>query len=135
MTNRIGRRFWVALAAAGFLACIGYGTSLVASDDQEVINEGNCSGPSDWKARIRTDGPSLLDLEFQGGQVANERWRVRLTYNGDRVFSGIVTSGGAEGEFDVDVEVSNEAGQDTLVGVARNLVTGEVCRGSVTANF
>jgi len=134
MTNRIGRRFWITLAAAGFVACLGYATSLIASDDQEVINTGNCSGQSDWKARIRTDGPSLLDLEFEGGEVAGQQWRVRLTYNGDRVFSGIVTSG-ADGEFDVDHEVDNLAGGDTLVGVARNLVTGETCRGSVTANF
>jgi len=33
------------------------------------------------------------------------------------------------------VPVDNLAGGDTLVGVARNLVTGETCRGSVTANF
>jgi hypothetical protein len=57
-----------------------------------------------------------------------------MVYNGDTVFSGIVTSG-ADGEFDVDVEVDNQAGLDTLRATARNLTTGEVCRGSVSADF
>jgi hypothetical protein len=110
------------------------GAAQASGGDQEVINRGDCSGISDWKLRIRTDGPDRLDLEFEAGEVPGQTWRVRMTYNGTVVFNGNAVSG-ADGEFDVDREVANEAGQDTLQGIARNLQTGETCRGSVTANF
>jgi hypothetical protein len=107
----------------------------MASDEQEVINRGNCSAISDWKLRIRTDGSDRLDLNFEAGQVAGQTWRVQMSYNGGLVFDGFATSFAPKGEFDVDVEVANQAGQDVLRGRARNTVTGETCQGSVTANF
>jgi hypothetical protein len=122
-----------ALMVAGLVGAAG-AAQASGGDDQEVINRGDCSQFSDWKLRIRTDGPDLLDLEFEAGEVAGQTWRVRMTYNGSVVFSGNAVSG-ADGEFDVDREVANQAGQDTLQGVARNLQTGETCRGSVTADF
>jgi len=134
MRNRTGRKLSAALLGLGLMATAGWVTKLAAGGDQEVENRGDCSQQSDWKARIRTDGPNRLDLEFEGGEVAGQQWRVRLTYNGTRVFNGTATSG-PDGEFDVDREVDNAAGPDTLEGVARNLLTGETCRGSVTADF
>jgi hypothetical protein len=110
------------------------GAAQASGGDQEVINRGDCSGISDWKVRIRTDGPDRLDLNFEAGEVPGQNWRVRMSYNGSVVFNGVATSG-ANGEFDVDVEVNNQAGQDRLLGLARNMQTGETCRGSVTADF
>jgi hypothetical protein len=130
-------RNMVRLALAGLMVVglVGAaGTAQASGGDEEVINRGDCSGISDWKLRIRTDGPDLLDLEFEAGEVPNQTWRVRMVYNGGVVFNGTARSG-ADGEFDVDVEVANQPGQDTLQGLARNLQTGETCRGSVTADF
>lgn len=110
------------------------GAAQASGGDQEKIKRGDCSGISDWKLRIRTDGPDRLDLNFEAGEVPGQNWRVQMSYNGGVVFNGVVTSG-ANGEFDVDVEVNNQAGQDKLQGMARNLETGETCRGSVTADF
>jgi hypothetical protein len=110
------------------------GAAQASGGDQEVINRGDCSHFSDWKLRIRTDGPDRLDLEFEAGEVAGQTWRVRMIYNGSVVFRGNAVSG-ADGEFDVDREVANQAGSDTLQGMARNLQTGETCRGTVIADF
>lgn len=126
----------VRLALAGLMVVglFGAAGSAHASDDREVINRGECSVFSDWKLRIRTDGPDRLDLEFEAGEVQGQTWRVRMTYNGGVVFSGRARSL-ADGEFDVDREVANQAGPDTLEGFARNLRTGETCQGTVTADF
>jgi hypothetical protein len=121
-----------ALMVVGLVGAAG--AAQASGGDQEVINRGDCSGISDWKLRIRTDAPDLLDLEFEAGEVAGQTWRVRMIYNGSVVFDGNAVSG-ADGEFDVDREVANQAGPDTLRGVARNLETGETCRGRVTADF
>ena len=107
----------------------------MASDDRERINRGDCSTISDWKLRIRTDGPNRLDMNYEAGQVAGQTWRVQMSYNDRLVFDGFATTFGPQGEFDVDVEVANEAGRDVLKGRARNTVTGETCQGSVAANF
>jgi hypothetical protein len=124
------------LTVAGMMLAglMGLAGTARASDDREVIRRGNCSQASDWKLRIRTDGPDRLDLEFQGGEIPNQTWQVRMSYNGTTVFNGTARSG-ADGEFDVDREVANKAGLDTLRGSARNTVTGETCQGSVTADF
>jgi hypothetical protein len=124
----------MALVGLMALGLMGGAASAHASSDEEVIQRGDCSQASDWKLRIRTDGPDRLDLEFEAGEVANQQWRVQMRYNGTLVFNGTATSG-IDGEFDVDREVDNQAGPDTLSGKARNLVTGETCVGSVTADF
>ena len=124
----------IALVGLMALGVMGGAATARASGDREVIRRGDCSQASDWKLRIRTDGPDRLDLEFEAGEVPNQQWRVQMRYNGIVVFSGVATSG-IDGEFDVDVEVNNQAGQDTLQGKAMNLSTGETCSGQVTANF
>lgn len=129
--SKLMRLAAASLMMAGLLGAAGIAR---ADDDQEVINRGDCNQISDWKLRIRTDGPNRLDLNFEAGEVAGQRWRVRMNYNGTLVVNRIVRAG-ANGEFDVDREVANQAGPDTLQGNARNLQTGELCQGSVTANF
>lgn len=127
------------LGMAGLMAVSMVGAAAPAfagGGDQEVINRGVCSMGSQWKARIRTDGPNLLDLNWEvDSNVPGQTWRAGMAYNGDVVFNGFATTDQVGGEFDIDVEVANQAGQDRLVAGARNPQTGEVCRGSVTADF
>lgn len=130
----MGRMVRVLLAGLLTLGLLGAGQAAHADRDREAINRGDCSGISDWKVRIRTDGPSRLDLQFEAGQVPGQRWSVRMIYNGRVIFSGVVRSR-ADGDFEVEREVANRPGRDTLVGRATNLQTGETCRGSVSANF
>lgn len=124
----------VMLAGLMTVGLLGAGGASHADSDREAINRGDCSGVSDWKVRIRTDGPNRLDLQFEAGQVPGQSWSVRMIYNGRVIFSGVVRSG-ADGDFEVEREVANLPGRDTLVGRATNLQTGETCRGSVSANF
>jgi hypothetical protein len=131
--RKVVRLMLATLMVAGLVGAAG-AAQAASFGDQEVINRGDCSGISDWKLRIRTDGPSRLDLNFEAGEVPGQNWRVGMSYNGAIVFNGVATSG-ANGEFDVDVEVNNQAGRDTLRGIARNLQTGETCRGTVSADF
>jgi hypothetical protein len=130
----VKRMAMVAAVTVALIGLTGAMSTASAQSDDEVENRGDCTGISDWHIRIRTDGPNLLDLTWEAGEVAGQQWRVRMVYNGDTVFSGITTSG-ADGEFDIDVEVDNQAGLDVLRATARNMTTGEVCRGSVSANF
>ena len=130
--RKFARLGMAGLVAATLLASVA--PAYASGGDREVIKRGDCSGISDWKLRIRTDGPSRLDLEWQAGEVAGQTWQVTMNYNGTQVFSGKRTAG-ADGEFDVDREVANKAGADTLKGFAKNLQTGETCKGSVTADF
>lgn len=128
--NRIG--------AVGILtgALVGSTAPAFAEGDREVINRGRCSMGSQWKVRIRTDGPSRLDLNFEvDSNVPGQTWRAAMAYNGDVVFNGFATTNQVDGEFDIDVEVANQAGADTLQAAARLPSTGETCRAQVTANF
>jgi hypothetical protein len=107
-----------------------------AGDDQEVIRRGTCSQGSQWKVRIRTDGADRLDLNFEvDSDVGGQTWRAGMEYNGDIVFNGFATTDQVDGEFDIDVEVANQAGRDTLRAAARLPQTGETCRASVSADF
>jgi hypothetical protein len=117
-------------------ALVGTAVPAFAGGDQEVVNRGRCSMGSEWKVRIRTDGPNLLDLNFEvDSNVPGQTWRAAMAYNGDVVFNGFATTNQVDGEFDIDVEVANQAGADTLQAAARLRSTGETCRASVTANF
>jgi hypothetical protein len=130
-------RKFARLGVAGLMAATLVATAspaFASGGDKEVVKRGDCSMASDWKLRIRTDGSSRLDLEWEAGEVAGQTWQISMNYNGTKVFSGQRTAG-ADGEFDVDREVANKAGADTLTGSAKNLQTGETCNGSVTADF
>ena len=125
------------LVTAGLLTAALFGFAAPAqASDPEVINRGRCSQGSQWKVRIRLDGDGRLDLNFEvDSNVPGQTWRAGMAYNGDVVFNGFATTDQVDGEFDIDVEVANEPGQDRLDAAARNPSTGETCRGSVTANF
>jgi hypothetical protein len=126
------------IGAIGILAgaLVASSAPAFAQGDQEVINRGRCSMGSQWKVRIRTDGPNLLDLNFEvDSNVPGQTWRAAMAYNGDVVFNGFATTNQVDGEFDIDVEVANQAGTDTLQAAARLRSTGETCRAQVTANF
>ena len=104
-----------------------------AGGDREVIREGNCSGGSDWKLKVK-DEDGGLEVEFEVDQnVVGDTWRVRIFQDGERIFAGRRTTQAPSGSFDIERRTSNNAGTDNFVATARNLSTGERCRG--TLNF
>jgi hypothetical protein len=129
---------FVRLGLAGLMtAALLGGTSTAFANDEDVIKEGPCSFQSDWKIKNSPENNGqIIEIEFEVDQnVVGDTWKVVLKYNGQRVFSGNAVTQAPSGSFEVQRNVTNAPGADTSVGIAKNLSTGEVCKGSVTSNF
>jgi hypothetical protein len=121
----------IALALATSLA-LAVPAGVAVAGDRDVIQEGRCSASSDWKLKLSPED-SRIEVEFEVDQnVSGDRWRVKIRHDGDRVFRGTRTTGGASGSFEVRIVEDDRAGADTFRARARNLSTDEVCRGSAT---
>jgi hypothetical protein len=101
--------------------------------DGDVIRRGSCSGATDWKLKLSPEN-GRIEVEFEVDQNRNgRRWRVTLKREGDRFFRGIRTTQPPSGSFEVRRVATNGPGADWFVAKARNLRSGEFCRG--TARF
>jgi hypothetical protein len=121
----------IVLALATSLA-LAVPAGVAVAGDRDVIQEGRCSASSDWKLKLSPED-GRIEVEFEVDQnVSGDRWRVKIRHDGDRVFRGTRTTGGASGSFEVRIVEDDRAGADTFRARARNLSTDEVCRGSAT---
>jgi hypothetical protein len=121
----------IAAALVGSLALVVPAGVAVAGDN-DVIQEGSCSGSSDWKLKLSPEDGGI-EAEFEVDQnVAGDRWRVRIRHDGDLAFRGTRTTGGASGSFEVRIVENDNAGTDNFRARARNLSTGEVCVGTAS---
>lgn len=99
--------------------------------DNEVIRTGSCSGSADWKIKAKPDD-GRLEVEFEVDQnVVGDTWAVRIFDDGERIFAGRRTTRAPSGSFTVELRTNDRPGTDDFVGRARNLSTGEVCRGTL----
>jgi hypothetical protein len=119
----------VATAVLGTLL-IG-GTALpVLAGGPEVIRTGACSGPSNWKLKLKDDN-GRIEVEYEVDQNrTGDVWRVGIRHNGDLVFSGSRTTRAPSGSFTVRLLQRNRAGNDVFRGRAVNTRTGERCSGT-----
>ncbi|MBA3431735.1 MAG: hypothetical protein H0U16_09685 [Actinobacteria bacterium] len=102
-----------------------------AANDADKINEGNCSGRSDWKYKASPEN-GKIEVEYEVDQNRNgDTWKVRLRHEGDLFFSGSRVTRAPSGSFEVRRVVGNRAGTDNFTARAVNQRTGEVCRGAV----
>ena len=100
------------------------------ANEDDVIRRGNCSGSSDWKLKLSPED-GRIEVEFEvDSNVAGQTWQVRLTKNGNQIFSGSRETRGASGSFTVRRVTSNPAGSDVFR--ARATHAGEVCAGRAT---
>jgi len=121
----------IMLALATSLA-LAVPAGVAVAGDRDVIQEGRCGASSDWKLKLSPED-GRIEVEFEVDQnVSGDRWRVKIRHDGDRVFRGTRTTGGASGSFEVRIIEDDRAGADTFRARARNLSTDEVCRGSAT---
>jgi hypothetical protein len=121
----------IALALATSLA-LAVPAGVATAGDRDVIREGPCSNSSDWKLKLSPED-GRIEVEFEVDQnVSGDRWRVKIRHDGDRVFRGTRTTGGASGSFELRIVEDDRVGADTFRARARNLSTDEVCRGSAT---
>src|SRR6266540_6301846 len=92
-----------------------------------VTNSGPCSASSVWKVKASPEnGRVEAQFEVDSG-VAGQTWQVKLLDNGITFFQGMATTG-TGGSFEVRKFTANQAGSDTIKGLARNQATGETCK-------
>jgi hypothetical protein len=97
-----------------------------------VSTSGSCSAASTWKLTIKPDN-GQIEAQFEVDQnVVGDTWKVKMSDNGTLFFKGQAVTKGASGSFEVKKLTANQAGSDTVVATARNLSTGETCKGSAT---
>ena len=134
--KRVLRNVLTTSAAVALIALAALsGPTAVFANDADVIREGNCSGASDWKLKLSPEN-GRIEVEFEVDQNRNGvTWNVRLKRNGNLFFAGQRTTQAPSGSFEVRRVTNNGAGSDVFVARAINPATGEVCRGTATANF
>ena len=119
----------VALALA---ALAGTSSAPAKNGGAEVIKNGTCSGSATWKLKATIDN-GAIETEFEVDQnVVGKKWHVVIRQNGVKRFDGIRTTKAPSGSFTVRRILDNKAGSDRIVGKARALATGQVCRGELT---
>jgi hypothetical protein len=128
-----GMRLMLAgLMAATLLAITPAAFAGGAKHGGAVVKQGSCSGTTDWKLKAKPDN-GRLEVEFEVDQnVVGDTWSVRLKDNGMVFFKGQRTTQAPSGSFEVKARTADQAGPDMIVGQAKNLSTGETCRGSLT---
>jgi len=103
----------------------------LAHHGDDRVRRGSCSGATDWKVKV---GPEDGRLEVEGevdSSRGGQTWRWRLMHNGSLSASGVRTTGGRSGSFEVRRSTVNSRGTDSFVFRARNTRSGELCVGTV----
>lgn len=104
-----------------------------AAPASAAMRTGGCGQGSLWKLQAGFDD-GRVDGEFEVDQnVRRQRWEVTILSNGRRAFHGVRRTGARSGSFSINFRAANLAGPDRVVAKARNLRTGERCRGAVIA--
>ena len=74
-----------------------------------------------------------IEVEFEVDEnKVGKTWRVKIKRDGEVLARGTRVTQAPSGSFEFRTVVSNRAGADTIVGRARNLASGRVCRGVAT---
>ena len=93
---------------------------------------GTCTIASTATLKAKHDN-GRIEVEFEVDQNRNNRlWRITITDDFHRVFTGSRRTLAPSGSFTVKRLIPNRAGVDTLRARAVNATSGEVCR--VTLN-
>lgn len=131
MSKLIGHRA-ATLGAAVLLGSVVATVPAHAGGGDFTEEDGVCSADSSsWIMKAKHDD-GRIELEFSvDSNRAGQTWAVRVTQNDRLVFSGEKVTNQLNRRFSVDRRPANLRGTDHFVGRARNLKTGEVCRGHV----
>jgi hypothetical protein len=106
-------------------------TTPAVANDADVIRSGACSGSAHWKLKA---SPEDGRIEVQGevdSNVAGQTWRWRILHNGSVSARGTATTTAPSGSFEVRRLLVNAAGTDSIGWHARNVNTGQTCRGGL----
>jgi hypothetical protein len=110
-------------------------TTLVAAPmatsakDGDTIRRGSCTAASDWKLKLSPEN-GRIEVEFEVDQNRNGRkWNVRMKRNGKVFWRGSRRTQPPSGSFEVRRLTRNGAGVEKIVVRARDVRSGEICRG------
>ena len=118
--------FGVTALLAGMVTLPAY-----AGGGDFIEEDGTCSANASWIMKAKHDD-GRIELEFSvDSNRAGQTWAVRVTDNQRLVFAGERVTNRLNQRFSVDRRPANLAGIDHFLGRARNVRTGEVCRGHV----
>lgn len=128
---RIGKVARIVTATALVGGLLGVMAPAAVAGNDDVRRRGMCSGSSTWKLKVGTDD-GMLDGEYEVDQNVNgQAWRVRLWHDGELFKTVRKTTQAPSGSFEVDFRTPNHSGTDAFRARARNLGTGEICKGSL----
>lgn len=129
----MGRRTRMAVAL-GVAAAVAVPSVAMARGGDDIRRAGTCSASATSKIKL-SDEDGRIEVEFEVDQNRNGvPWRVVITRNGSRVFSGVRTTRAPSGSFSVRRVLSNGSGADVIRATATNTRSGAVCRASATWN-
>jgi hypothetical protein len=133
MTTLSNRIRAAAVTVAVGATALAAGAPVAAKDggDRGVQRTGACSAGAVWKLKAKhDDGRIETEFEVDSNRVG-QRWRVRITDNGVRVFRGARRTLAPSGSFSVERHIPNRAGLDRIRAVAVHVPTGQRCIGTV----
>lgn len=110
-------------------ATIGLGAAgnAHASGDDRVIQQGSCSGSTDWKIKAKPDdGRIEVEAEIDSNR-SGQAWRWVLRHNGSVSARGTAQTAGPSGSFSVERRTVDASGTDRFTFRATNPRSGEVC--------
>ena len=117
--------------ALGIAAAVAVPSMAVARGDDDIRRSGTCTANATSKIKL-SDEDGRIEVEFEVDQNRNGvPWRVVITRNGSQVFSGVRTTRGPSGSFEVSRVLSNSAGRAGIRARATS-PAGQVCRASAT---
>lgn len=124
--NKLSRIALAGLMAVGILG--GATQAFASGGGEKVVTEGACSGASAWKLQLSPEN-GRLEVELEVDQnVIGDTWKVVLKDNGTVFFQGQAVTQGPSGSFEVRKLTADRVGTDNVVGLAKNLSTGETCK-------
>ena len=121
--------------ATAFITSVLVATTLVAAPmtaiakDGDIIRRGSCTAAADWKLKLSPEN-GRIEVEFEVDQNRNGRkWNVRMKRNGNVFWRGSRRTQPPSGSFEVRRLTRDGSGVERIVVRARDVRSGEVCRG------
>jgi hypothetical protein len=123
--SKFARMALAGLMAAGILG--GTTQAFASGGGGGITTEGSCSGASTWKLTLSTENNQVeAQLEVDQNVIGDTR-RVIMKDNGVVFFRGKAVTQGPSGSFEIRKLTADQNGTDNVVGLARNVSTGETC--------
>lgn len=113
-------------AVAGLLVAATPATAS-AADGVERSKRGVCTNGSTWELELEREH-GRIDVSFDADtNRAGKAWKVKVKQNGSVVHKGTYQSQ-RDGDVEVDRNLRDTAGTDTIIVRAKSKATGEICR-------